>query len=170
MWRQLRIGAIAIAAVLALVVRVGVSSFYASGGLKGMASMNALLKNPAIASLYGRTTSITSAGGLAAWKMGRFIALAAGLWGALIATRLTRGAEDDQSWDLLVVGVASRRTTLAAALTILGEAGVVVGAAVFVALASGSQDLGRSLLFASAVSGVTWFWCDDGLRYERVCV
>ena len=157
MWRQLRIGAIAIAAVLALVVRVGVSSFYASGGLKGMASMNALLKNPAIASLYGRTTSITSAGGLAAWKLGMFIALAAGLWGALIATRLTRGAEDDQSWDLLVVGVASRRTTLAAALTILGEAGVVVGAAVFVALASGSQDLGRSLLFASAVSGVTWF-------------
>ena len=163
MWRQLRISALAIAVVLALVVRVGVSSFYASGGVKGMASMNVLLRNPAIASLYGRTTSITSAGGLVAWKLGMFMALTVAVWGALISTRLTRGAEDDQSWDLLVVGVTSRRTTLGTALAVLVEAGVAVGVVVFVALASGSQDLGRSLLFACALSGVTWFGAAVGV-------
>jgi len=156
MWRQVRVGAVVMAGLLIVMIRVGVASYNASGGVLGMRSLNALLKNPAISALAGRVTSLNSAGAFVEWKMGMYIALAVALWAGLMATRLTRASEDEGSWDYLALSVAGRRPAFMTVVVVLAECCALVGAVVFVVLVTASQHAIDSLLYALAVAGVAW--------------
>jgi ABC-2 type transport system permease protein len=121
-----------------------------------MIALRPVIENPAVSALYGRVTSLTNAGAFVAWKMGMFVALAIAMWAALMATRVTRGGEDDGTWDLLVVSRIGRQPALASAMLVLFEAGVVVGAATFLTLYSGGQRVSDSALYGLAMVGIAW--------------
>jgi len=155
-WRQIRVPTAVMTALVVLVLRVGISSFSLSGGERGMIALRPVIENPAVSALYGRVTSLTSAGAFVEWKMGMFIALAIAMWAALMATRVTRGSEDDGTWDLLVVSRVGRQPALARAMFVLLEAGLVVGAATFLTLLSGGQRAPDSVLYGLAMTGIAW--------------
>ena len=154
--RQVRTPTLVMAAFALVVVRVGVSSYNASGGALGLAGTVPLLKNPAIVALYGRANNLGSAGAFVAWKMGMFLALGVAMWGGLMATRLTRLGEDEGTVDLLVAGPAGRARQLAAVTRTLAEAGLLVGLAVYVGLATDHQAPADTALYALAFAGVAW--------------
>jgi ABC-2 type transport system permease protein len=156
LWRQSRVTVSVMAAFVLVVVRIGVTSFTASGGALGLAGTLPLLKNPAIVALYGKATTLDSAGAFVAWKMGMFLALGVALWAGLLATRLVRGGEDDGNWDLVVAGPSGRRDVFWAVTRTLTEAGLAVGLAVFVGLATASQHLVDTTLYALAFTGIAW--------------
>jgi ABC-2 type transport system permease protein len=145
-----------IAALVLLVIRVGLSSYSLSGGARGMIGLRPVIENPAVSALYGRVTSLPSAGAFVEWKMGMFVTLAVGMWAALMATRVTRGSEDDGTWDLLVVSRVGRKPALAAAMLVLFEAGTVVGVVTFLALVTGGQRVLDSALYALGMTGIAW--------------
>jgi len=155
-WRQVRVSTIAMTLFAVAAVEVGVSSFSASGGAAGLAGTAALLKNPAMVALYGRATNLDTAGALVAWKLGMWLALAVALWAGLAATRLVRGAEDDGTAELVVAGPGGRRALIAAIITVLAEAGVLVGAAIALSLLGGGQARGDSLLYGACFTGLAW--------------
>ncbi|MFZ1062824.1 MAG: hypothetical protein WAN30_05060 [Acidimicrobiales bacterium] len=155
-WRQVRVPTAVMVALVVLVVRVGVSSYSLSGGARGMIALRPVIENPAVSALYGRVTSLASAGAFVEWKMGMFIALAIAMWAALMATRVTRGSEDDGTWDLLVVSRVGPQPALAAAMAVLLEAGVLVGAALALTLVAGAPRAGDGVVFGLAMVGVSW--------------
>ncbi len=163
MWRQVRVVTFVMLVLMALVVRVGLTTFDSAGGVKGMTAFMHLLRNPAMTALYGRATSLATAGAFVAWRMGMYLALGAALWAGLLATRLTRSAEDDGTWDLLVTGVAGRRSALKTAIVVVIEGGAGVGVVTFLGLMSGSQSVVGSTQFALGLAGVAWFGGAIGL-------
>ena len=167
-WRQIRVSTVVISLLLLIVIRVGESAFYSSGGVQGMASFVVLLKNPAISALYGRASSLDSAGAFVSWKMGMYMALAAALWAALIATRVTRGAEDDESWDLLALGRRGRGRALVTAVAVLTEGAVLLGVVTFLGLLLDTSGWTSCLLFAFAITGVAWSGIALGLLCSQV--
>ena len=156
MWRQVRVSTAVMGALLVLMIRVGVESYDASGGLLGMRSLNALLKNPAITALAGRVAKLNSAGAFVEWKMGMYIALAVALWAGLMATRLTRASEDEGTWDYLALSVAGRRPAFVTVMAVLTECSAIVGVVVFAVLVTASQHSTDALLYALAIAGVAW--------------
>jgi ABC-2 type transport system permease protein len=167
-WRQILASTAVIALLLVIVIRVNEAAFYSSGGARGLKSVVALLKNPAISALYGRASSLNTAGAFVAWKTGMYLALAAAIWAALMATRVTRGAEDDESWDLLVVGRHGRGHALATVIAVLGEGGVVLGLVTFLTLLLKTSDTLSCLLFALGITGVAWSGGAIGLFISQV--
>ena len=163
MWRQVRLATAVMLVLMAFVVRVGLTTFDSAGGAKGMTAFMDLLRNPAMNALYGRATSLATAGAFVVWRMGMYLALGAALWAGLAATRLTRSAEDDGTWDLLVIGVTGRRPALKTAIIVVAEGGVGAGAVTFLGLMSGSQSVTGSTLFGAALAGVAWFGGAIGL-------
>ena len=167
-WRQIRVSTAVISLLLLIVTRVGESAFYSSGGAAGMSTFVALLKNPAISALYGRASSLGSAGAFVSWKMGMYMALAAALWAALMATRVTRGAEDDESWDLLAVGVRGRGRALLTAIAVMVEGAILLGAITFLGLLLDTSGWTSCLLFASGITGVALTGIAMGLICAQV--
>ena len=163
MWRQVRVSAVVMVGLLIVMISVGVESYNASGGVLGMRSLNALLKNPAISALAGRVASLNSAGAFVEWKMGMYLALAVALWAGLLATRLTRASEDEGTWDYLALSVPGRRPAFWSAVAVLGECCALVGVVVFVVLVSSSQRAADSLLYALVIAGVGWTGASLGL-------
>ncbi len=162
-WRQIRFSTLVMAALLAFVVRVGLSSFNLSGGVKGMVALRPVIENPAVSALYGRVSSLANAGAFVEWKMGMFMALAVAMWGALLATRVTRASEDEGTWDLVVASRVGRQPALVAAVRALLEACLLVGLVVFVSLISGSQAFLDSLLYAVGFVGMSMSGVGIGL-------
>ena len=68
------------------------------------AALAALAANPAIRTLFGEPVALDDAGGFTVWRTGTVVAVLVGVWGALAATRITRGEEDAGRWDLLLAG------------------------------------------------------------------
>jgi ABC-2 type transport system permease protein len=167
-WRQIRVSTAVMALLLLMVIEVGVTSYGASGGARGMAGVIALLKNPAISALYGRARTLDTAGAFLAWKMGMFLALAVAAWAALASTRLTRAGEDDGSWDYFVASRPGRAPTFAAAATVLAGAGAAIGALTFASLAIASQNFADAALYGGAIAGVAWTGSAIGLLCSQV--
>lgn len=109
--------------------------------------------NVGLAALFGRTRSVDTIGGFAAWRSLGLLIVVGGCWGVLTGARLVRGEEDAGRWELLLAGRITRtRAALAglaaaaglvlvlflitAAGTLLGAraSGLPVGASLFLAL------------------------------------
>jgi ABC-2 type transport system permease protein len=125
--------------------------------------IHGLSSNPALGLLYGDPHgNIASAAGYMVYRTSMLLAVVAGVWGLLTATRMLRGQEEDGRWELLLTGsttaVRATRDTLlgfgmtlgiAYLLTVLIIAGAGSSSKVQVSLA-GSLYYGLALL-ASAV-------------------
>lgn len=162
-WRQVRFSTTAMALFLLLVIEVGAAAYRVSGGAFGLASLSALLHNPAISALQGRATQLNSAGAFIIWKMGMYVALAIAIFAALLATRLTRSGEDDGSWDLVVVSPAGRSRAFFVTVLTLGEVGAVLGLLSAGALVAAAQSWFDSALYGLAIASVAWIGAALGL-------
>lgn len=155
-WRQVRAPTAVAALLVATIVDTGVAAYGSSGGAAGMRGLEALTRNPGVQALYGRAGTLASAGAFMQWKMGQTLLLAVAAWAALMGTRLTRLAEDEGNWDLVVALRPGRR---AAWMTgaVLVEAGTVVGAVAAAVLLAGGQARVDSLLFGAEMAGLAWW-------------
>jgi len=168
LWRQSRVSVLVMALFVLVVVRVGVTSFNASGGALGLAGTVPLLKNPAIVALYGKAASLDTAGAFVAWKMGMFLALGVALWAGLLATRLVRAGEDDGAWDLVVAGPSGRLAVFCSVTLALAVAGLAVGLAVFVGLATAAQRMVDTIDYSLAFTGIAWCGASLGLLASQL--
>ena len=75
-----------------------------SGAIVARPRWTALAENPAIRTLFGPPVALDDPGGFTVWRTGTVLAVLVGVWGALAATRLTRGEEEAGRWDLLLAG------------------------------------------------------------------
>jgi ABC-2 type transport system permease protein len=96
--------------------------------------------NVGINAILGTAHRIDTVAGFTAWRTVGVLGVVGGVWGLLLATRLTRGEEDAGRWELMLGGVTSRRRGNAAALC-----GLTAGlAALWVLPALGAVPVGRS--------------------------
>ena len=155
-WRQVRLSSLVMVALLVVIVTVAIATYNASGGVLALTSVSVLLRNPAFRALYGDFTRLDSAGAYVLWKVGIVVTLAVAIWAALGATRVTRGAEDTGTWDLLVIERAARTTVYRQTVGILALTGLAAGAAVFVTLVANGQRLVDSALYGAGLTGLAW--------------
>ena len=107
-----------------------------------------LASNPALGVLYGDAHSnIASTAGYMVYRTSALLAVVAGVWGLLTATRMLRGQEEDGRWEVLLTGATTARR--ATRDTLLGI-GLAIGAAYLVAVAiiataGASNKIGISL-------------------------
>jgi ABC-2 type transport system permease protein len=167
-WREVRTSTLVVTALLVAVIEVGLRSFVASGGVAGMAGLEPLVRNPAIAALYGRVDDLNNGGIFVVWKMGAFVLVTVAVWAALSATRATRAHEDDGSWDALVIGRRDRDDALRTTTYVLGEADLVVATASGLTMLVGGQGLSGSLYFAVGILAVAWSGTAVGLLAAQV--
>jgi ABC-2 type transport system permease protein len=167
-WREVRSSVLVVVVLLVGVIEVGLRSFVASGGAAGMISLEPLVRNPALAALYGRVSNLDNGGIFVVWKMGAFLLLTVAIWAALNATRLTRAHEDDGSWDIMVIGRRNRDAVLRSTTRVLFESGVVVGAASWLVMLAGGQSPSGSAYFALGVVATAWSGTSVGLLAAQV--
>ena len=161
--RVLRATTIIMTAIVLVVLEIGLRAYAASGGAAGMAPLAPLLLNPAVAALEGRISSLGTAGAFLEWKMGTFVFLGVATWGALVATRVTRLAEDDGSWDQLVLGGPSRARVLRATTVVLALAALFAGVLATALLLVGGQAAAPSAQFGLDIVAATWMGSALGL-------
>ena len=140
-WCQIRLTTVVMAALLVVIVTVAVATYNISGGALALTGVSALLRNPAFRALYGDFTGLDTAGAYVLWKVGIVVTLAVAIWAALGATRVTRGAEDTGTWDLLVIERVSRATVYRETIGVLA--------------ANGQQPL-DSVLYGAGLTGLAW--------------
>ena len=155
-WRQVRLSTIVMAALLVVIVTVSVATYNASGGALALTSVSVLLRNPAFRALYGDFTRLDTAGAYVLWKVGIVVTLAVAIWAALAATRVTRGAEDTGTWDLLVIERAPRATVYRQSVGVLALTGLAAGAVVFATLVANGQRVTDSALYGAGLTGLAW--------------
>jgi ABC-2 type transport system permease protein len=157
------VSTLVIVALVAIILRIGLISYGLSGGVVGMIALQPVIENPAVSALYGRVTSLPTAGAFVEWRMGMFLALAVALWAGMMATRVTRASEDEGTWDLLVTSARGRQPALAATISSLLESGVLVGSVTIVMFTSGSPRLSSPVLYGVATMGLAWTGTGAGL-------
>ena len=81
--------------------------------------------NNATSALFGPAPRLETVAGFTAFKVSMTLMVLGAVWGLLTSTRLLRGEEDNQRWDLLLAGQTTRKRAAAQALGALG-AGVLV--------------------------------------------
>lgn len=108
--------------------------------------------NPAFLALNGPLRA-TSVGGVAAWRIGGYGALAVGYLCAATVIRRTRAEEEAGRAELLASGVLGRRTLLAVALSVAGAAAVVIGLICALGCVAQGQPVGGSLALGAALAG-----------------
>lgn len=167
-WREVRTSVVVVAVLLASVIEVGLRSYVASGGAAGMAGLQPLVQNPAVAALYGRVANLDNGGIFVVWKMGAFLLLTVALWAALNATRVTRAHEDDGSWDIMVIGRRNRDAVLRTTTLVLFEAGVVVGVVSWLVMLAGGQSSTGSAYFGLGVVAAAWSGASVGLLAAQI--
>lgn len=82
--------------------------------------------NAGIAALIGPARHLDTVAGFTAWRTLGIINILGGIWGLLLATRLTRGEEEAGRWELLLAGPVTRR---GAAIQAAGALGVALATA-----------------------------------------
>jgi ABC-2 type transport system permease protein len=106
--------------------------------------------DPALRLFYGAPHDLLTVGGYTAWRVGGFVAILAGMWGAVAAVRGLRGEEDTGRQELVLAGVVGRRQAYAAALAAVAIGGAVLWLATAAGLIVGGLPAGGSLFLALA--------------------
>ncbi|WBB68466.1 hypothetical protein [Micromonospora sp. WMMD812] len=161
--RQVRRGALIVVALLAGMSAM-VAATYAStvGDALDAAALEALAENPAIRTLFGRPVALDGAGGFTVWRTGTVLAVLAGVWGLLAATRITRGEEDAGRWDLLAAGPAPITSLVARHAVVLCGATVIAGLAAGGALAAVGTPPAGALLHGTGLALVGVYFVAAG--------
>jgi ABC-2 type transport system permease protein len=131
-----------------------VTQYRGLDGALGMESLSALAENPAIRTLFGPPVALDDPGGFTVWRTGTFLAVLAGTWAALAATRLTRGEEEAGRWDLLLAGRTTLRSLVLRTLAVLLCAAAVPGIAVGIGMVLTGAAPAGAVVFAATIAGV----------------
>ncbi|HZQ58426.1 MAG TPA: ABC transporter permease subunit [Acidimicrobiales bacterium] len=109
-----------------------------------------LAGNAGLAALFGTARRLDTVAGFTAWRSMGFLTLVGAVWGLLLATRLTRGEEDEGRWEVLLAGPTSRGAAAAQAAAGIGAGMAVCWA--MVAVATMSAGASRRIGFAAGAS------------------
>ena len=113
--------------------------------------------NKAMSALFGPAPQLQTVGGFTVFKISMTLIIFGAVWGLLTSTRLLRGEEDSGRWDLLLVGLTTRRRATALAIGGLGMGAVTlwITSTVIAVLSGRSSNIrittGSSLYFALAM-------------------
>ncbi|MEX5716885.1 hypothetical protein [Geodermatophilus maliterrae] len=152
--RELRRGTVVVAVVCG-----GLAGFVAReyertlSGAVGADSLAALAENPAIRTLFGPPVALDDPGGFTVWRTGTVLAVLAGVWAALAATRVTRGEEDAGRAELLLAGRIRLTSLVRRALAVVLGAGALVGAALTLGTLLAGTAAAGAVLFGALVGG-----------------
>ncbi len=131
---------------------VSVASYLSVGGPAIIKQLSGLLRNPAIDALYGQPYSVGDPGGFTVWKSGAMMAAIAAIWVVLAVTRLSRGGEDDGTFELLVLGSDNAAAVTRRIALVTYAASLLAGAAVTVGFLWSSLDVASSVLYGYGVA------------------
>src|SRR3954447_13476794 len=141
----------AVAGVLTAFVAAEYRSTFSSAF--SASSLEALAQNPAIRTLFGPPVALDDPGGFTVWRTGTVVAVLVGVWGALAATRLTRGEEEAGRWDLLLAGRLQLPALVRAHLGVLLVATALPGVAAGLGLLLAGARAPGALLFGAVIAG-----------------
>lgn len=122
-------------------------------GAISAASLEAVAQNPAIRTLFGPPAALDDPGGFTVWRLGTVLAVLVGVWGALLATRVTRGEEEAGRWDLLLAGRLRVAVLVRAHLGVLLVATALPGVAAAAGLLVAGTRAPGALLFGAVIAG-----------------
>lgn len=107
--------------------------------------------NASVRLFYGRPHDLLTVGGYTAWRMGGFLAIFAGMWGALAAVRALRAEEDAGRQELVLAGALSRTHAYLGALAGVGAGALGLWLALLAGLAGARLPVGESAYLALAI-------------------
>jgi ABC-2 type transport system permease protein len=145
---------IAITALLPASIASATTDLYADQAARD-AFAAASASNPAQLAMRGPIHD-ASVGGLTAWTLGSSLALIGGLISILLVIRHTRLEEETGRRELLSSGVIGRHAPLAAALTVVLAANLLLGLLSVPALVASGLPAGSSLLFGLSTAAGGW--------------
>jgi ABC-2 type transport system permease protein len=147
---------------------VSVASYLSVGGPAIVKQLTGLLRNPAIDALYGQPYFVADAGGFTVWKSGAMMAAVAVIWVALAATRLSRGAEDDGTFELLVLGSRNAAAVTRRIAGVLCAASLLAGAAVTAGFLESSLAWRSSALYGAGVALISMTFAGTSLVLSQL--
>ncbi|MBK9177994.1 MAG: hypothetical protein IPM45_00240 [Acidimicrobiales bacterium] len=159
-WRLTRRGSIAWAAVLGFSITAmsaGYIAAYPSAADRRLFA-SSVGDNPAFRALYGPGVALDTPGGFVQWRYGTGLALLAGIWGLLAATRLLRGEEESGRVELISTGTVRPPRLLAIQLGTLAGGFVLIGGVLAVGAVAGGLPVGGSAMLGAmtALSGLVF--------------
>lgn len=110
--------------------------------------------NDAVVLFYGRARDLLSVGGYSAWRVGGTLAIFAAVWGLLAAVRALRAEEDAGRTELVLAGIAGRRTAYLAAMAAIAAGALTLWLAELAGLLLGGLPAGQSAFLALATVSV----------------
>ncbi len=151
-FRTARVQTASFALFFALVALVNVEGFRHSypTAASRLAFVHSFANNKAARLFYGVPHDLTSIGGYAAWRIGGFMCIFAGMWGLLAAVRALRTEEDSGRQELVLAWPVSRGHSFLARAAAVTAAAVVLGVATWVGLVAGRLPAGGSAFLALA--------------------
>ncbi len=111
-------------------------------------------RNKGLRLLYGLPRGVETVEGYVAWRVGGVLAIAAALFGMLVAVRITRAEEEAGRTELVLAGVAARSTLATAGLAAVLGAAVALGIAETAGLVAGGLALGASAFQGLATASI----------------
>ena len=152
--RLVRRGTLVVSAVSGVLVAFVAAEYRSTfSGAVSAASLEALAENPAIRTLFGPPVALDDPGGFTVWRTGTVVAVLVGVWGALAATRVTRGEEEAGRWDLLLAGRLRVPALVRAHVGVLLVATALPGVASALGLLLAGARAPGALLFGALIAG-----------------
>jgi ABC-2 type transport system permease protein len=110
--------------------------------------------NKAVVLFYGRAYDLLTVGGYSAWRVGGTLAIFAAVFGLLAAVRALRTEEDAGRMELVLAGIAGRRTVYLASMGAIAGGGSALWLAEFAGSLVGGLPAGASAYLALATASV----------------
>ncbi|MET0817682.1 MAG: ABC transporter permease, partial [Solirubrobacteraceae bacterium] len=124
--------------------------------------------NGALIALRGPQRALETAGGALAWQLGWFAAVIAGLMGALLVVRHTRGDEETGRTELVLAAPVARAAPAVAALAVAGIAAVLVAVVITLGLLATGLPAAGSVAFGASIGGVALVFAGVALVTAQV--
>lgn len=124
--------------------------------------------NKAVVLFYGRAYDLLSVGGYAAWRVGGFLAIFAGVFGLMLAVRLVRGNEESGQTELVLATLVSRGLEAGAVIAAMATAIGVIWLATTLGLVLGALPAGPSAYLALSVITVAAVFAAVGMLISQL--
>jgi ABC-2 type transport system permease protein len=108
----------------------------------------------AVVLFYGKAYDLLTVGGYSAWRVGGTLAIFAAVFGLLAAVRALRTEEDTGRMELVLAGIAGRRTVYLASLAAIAAGGSALWLAELAGSLLGGLPAGASAYLALATASV----------------